>query len=79
VKTFARIQDNRVVEFIATGADIATMFHPSLVWVDVSGVARVEAGWSFDGSAFTQPSDRENQDEAAPPLSRVSPRSDPSQ
>lgn len=47
MQTYARIHDGIVVERIATDRDITMMFHPSLVWVDVSGISpQPQVGWS---------------------------------
>jgi len=39
MKTYARIDKGIVMEIFSTDADIATLFHPELVWVDVTSVA----------------------------------------
>lgn len=54
MKTYARIQDNTVVELFSTDGDISSMFHPALVWVDVTGQA-VQQGWSYKDGAFSAP------------------------
>ncbi len=56
MKTYARIQDGRVAELLKTDGDIANMFNPGLVWVDVSAHSEVGAGWLFDGTNFRAPS-----------------------
>jgi len=55
MKTHARIQDGLVVELLKTNRDIAGMFHPALVWVDVSSHPDVSEGWHFDGKTFASP------------------------
>jgi len=56
VRKFARIQNGRVVEVFTHPTDISSMFHPSLVWVDVSSLhIDVAEGWSYDGTAFLPP------------------------
>lgn len=35
MKRYARIENNKVVEFIETDNDISQMFHSDLVWVDI--------------------------------------------
>ncbi|MGA2228223.1 MAG: hypothetical protein ABSH41_27635 [Syntrophobacteraceae bacterium] len=57
MKTYARIQNGAVMEIVSTAGDITTMFHPDLVWVDVTannpqpvpGSSAVENGdiWTF--------------------------------
>ena len=55
MRTYARIQDGSVAELIKTHGDITRMFHPALVWVDVSTLAGVAESWLFDGTNFTPP------------------------
>lgn len=51
MKTYARIVDGKVAELFQTADDITKMFHPDLVWTDVTGKA-VEPGWDYaDGIA----------------------------
>lgn len=38
MRTYARIWENSVVETMATDGDIVKMFHPSLVWVEVTNI-----------------------------------------
>lgn len=57
MRKFARIQDGRVVELSNAPTDISTMFHPALVWVDVSSEnGNIAEGWAYDGSVFSPPS-----------------------
>jgi hypothetical protein len=55
MKTYARIHNNLVAELLETDGDITSMFHPALVWVDVSQHANIAEGWQFDGTNFTPP------------------------
>jgi len=55
MKTYARIQDGLVAELLKTDGDITNMFHPALIWTDVSSQANVAEGWQFDGSNFLPP------------------------
>ena len=55
MKTFARIQDGRVVELLKTDTNLAGRFHPAIAWFDVSSVAGIAEGWSYDGHTFTPP------------------------
>ncbi|GAN76348.1 hypothetical protein [Acidisphaera rubrifaciens] len=55
MRTYARIQDRQVVELLSTDDDIATLFHPSLRWVDVTDQPGVTVGWLHDGRAATAP------------------------
>ena len=54
-RTYARIQDGLVAEILATDGDILGMFHPSLLWLDVTSQPDVSTGWSFDGTYFARP------------------------
>jgi hypothetical protein len=55
MKMYARIQDGLVAELLRTDGDITTMFHPAIVWIDVSSEPGVSDGWRFDGKTFTPP------------------------
>ncbi len=55
MKTYARLEHHVVAEIITTAHDIGTLFHPSLVWVDVTGQA-VQVGWvQGDDDKFAPP------------------------
>jgi hypothetical protein len=55
MKTYARIEDNMVRELVTTDTEIATLFHPSLRWVDVTG-NDVQVGWVVvAGGGFAAP------------------------
>ncbi|KWN11136.1 hypothetical protein WM21_01670 [Burkholderia ubonensis] len=57
MRTYARIQDGVVFEFFITDGNIREMFHPSLVWVDVTEMEpQLEVGSTFDGKVFIAPS-----------------------
>lgn len=54
MRTYARIQDGVVFEFFATDGNISEMFHPSLVWIDVTEMEpQPELGSRFDGKLLT--------------------------
>jgi len=56
MRKFARIQDGRVVELFTHPTDISSMFHPALVWLDVSSMnPTVAEGWNYDGVALSPP------------------------
>lgn len=69
MKTYARVYRGVVVEFFETDGDIATMFHPDLIWVDVSDAMpppgymwtaeQVEGAWNFSEPAIVPPTDVE--------------------
>lgn len=50
---YARIAAGVVAELFETAGDIATMFHPSLIWVEAPGT--VKLGDLYDGEAFSTP------------------------
>lgn len=51
MKTFARIENEKVVEIIR--ADVLPMFHPSLTWVEAA--AAVEEGWIYANGTISPP------------------------
>lgn len=55
MRTYARIQNERVVELVTTSTDISTMFHPALMWVDASSETSVAEGWTYNGLIFSRP------------------------
>ena len=55
MKIYARVQAGTVAELLSTNAMIATLFHPDLLWVDVSEQPMVKEGWVYDGKRFTAP------------------------
>jgi len=69
MKTYARIQDGRVAELLTTAANPGSLYHPSLLWVDVSGMSSVAVGWNYDGSRFSarQPQPQPQQATATKP------------
>ncbi|WP_025110825.1 hypothetical protein [Pseudomonas sp. H1h] len=38
MKTYARIVNNTVVELFSTEGNMAEMFHPDLLWVDITDI-----------------------------------------
>ena len=55
MRTYARIQDGRIVELFATDDDIVTLFHSSLRWIDVTDQPGVAVGWLHDGRMAAAP------------------------
>jgi hypothetical protein len=45
MKTYARINDGLVQEIFATDDDISKVFHPAMVWVDVTSISEIGVGW----------------------------------
>ncbi|CAI8931311.1 MULTISPECIES: hypothetical protein [unclassified Pseudomonas] len=58
MKTYARIFNSTVVELFSTDGNMAEMFHPDLLWVDITEITPVPQidwtahfgtlGWVFD-------------------------------
>ncbi|MFD4837643.1 tail fiber assembly protein [Achromobacter sp. NPDC058515] len=56
MRTYARVSEGLVVELFSTDQEMAELFHPALVWVDVSDLAPKPAeGWSYEGARFLSP------------------------
>jgi hypothetical protein len=55
MRTYARVEDGRVVELITIDSDIAIMFHPALHWIEASTASGIAEGWTYDGSVFSKP------------------------
>jgi hypothetical protein len=53
---YARIQDGIVAEVITSDGKISSMFHHSLVWIEVDPTQAVTSGWQWNGSTFSPPS-----------------------
>ncbi|RON54943.1 tail fiber assembly protein [Pseudomonas frederiksbergensis] len=45
MRRYARISQDRVVEFFETDGDITQMFPPSLIWVEITGNTQIQQGW----------------------------------
>jgi len=55
MKTYARLQDGRVAETFVSARGIGELFHPSLVWIDITASPQVRVGWTYDGEQFHSP------------------------
>lgn len=60
MSTYARIENSKIAEFFETADDISQLFHPSLIWIDVTNVTPApKIGWNAsndNGSwTFTEP------------------------
>lgn len=55
MKKYARSSGNVVVELFETDGDITTMFHPDIVWRDVTDIVGIAEGWEDDGVTFSAP------------------------
>lgn len=52
---YARIDQGVVVELFETEADIATLFHPDLLWARCDGQGDVAEGWTYTNETFAPP------------------------
>lgn len=48
MKTYAHVYNGFVIELFSTDQDITTLFHPSLIWVDVTDQPDVAPGWAAE-------------------------------
>jgi hypothetical protein len=55
MKIYARIDNGMVAELLATDGNIAAMFNPAILWIDVTSQQEIAEGWSFDGANFAPP------------------------
>ncbi|MFP0198087.1 hypothetical protein ACKJSM_23315 [Pseudomonas sp. PHC1] len=60
MKTYARVAENTVVELFSTAGNIVEMFHPDLLWVDITDVTPApQLYWSANfgtlGWVFSSP------------------------
>jgi hypothetical protein len=57
MRDYARIENDIVVELISLddSADITTLYHPDLIWIEVTGVAGVALGWVVVGGTVQPP------------------------
>lgn len=56
MKIYARIEGKRVVEIVSLDVEPETLYHPSLVWVDITNMNPApEVSYLFDGKVFTAP------------------------
>lgn len=53
MKNYARIEGGIVAELFETDGDIAEMFHPDLVWVEVPKGCSPQVGWVCIGDEFS--------------------------
>ena len=50
---YARVESGTVFEVVETDKDIATLYHPSLIWVECP--VEVDQRWTYDGKDFSRP------------------------
>lgn len=56
MKNYARIEDQRVAEIVSLDVEPETLYHPSLVWVDITNMNPAPGvSYLFDGKVFTAP------------------------
>ena len=61
MKKYARIAICAVVEIFETDRNIAELFHPDLIWVEIPNGVDVECGWTYVNENFKAPTAEENQ------------------
>lgn len=69
MKIYARVYEGEVQELFSTDGDITQMFHPDMIWVDITelspqpvpGWSAVESttGWAFAAPVIVPPTDDE--------------------
>jgi len=62
MKTYARIEDQRVAEIVALNVKPEKLYHPSLVWVDITTLPeQPDVNYQYSDGVFTAPvTDAEN-------------------
>jgi len=56
MKTYARIEDLRVAEIVSLNVKPEQLYHPSLVWVDITMLPeQPEVNYRYSGGVFTAP------------------------
>lgn len=55
MKKYARIENGLVVELLETDGNIAELFHPDIVWEDVTGISGIAEGWRKTDAGFVRP------------------------
>lgn len=57
LKTYMRIDERGdSFETFETEGDITEMFHPSIIWVDITDIyPQPQVGWIWDGAKFSPP------------------------
>jgi len=56
MRAYARIDGGVVAELLSTDGNMAEMFHPDLIWVDITDAdPKPQQGWLFDGNGFFPP------------------------
>lgn len=62
MKTYARIENQRVAEIVSLNVKPEKLYHPSLVWVEITGLPeQPEVNYNYSDGVFTAPvTDAEN-------------------
>lgn len=56
MKTYARIEEQRVAEIVSLSVKPETLYHPSLVWVDITALIEPpEVNYLYSDGVFTAP------------------------
>ncbi len=53
---YARIDAGKTMELFSTDKNISTLFHPSIEWVDITGLEPAPlVGWFYTDGTFSEP------------------------
>ena len=56
MRKYARIEGGVIAEFFLTDQPIASLFHPSLLWIEVSTITpQPQIGWNYANGSFSPP------------------------
>jgi len=56
MKTYARIENQRVAEIISLNVKPEKLYHPSLIWVEITSLSeQPDINYNFSGGVFTAP------------------------
>ncbi|MFJ2457071.1 tail fiber assembly protein [Pseudomonas neuropathica] len=55
MRTYARVDDGRVLEIFETDGDITEMVHPNLILVEIPAATLVVPGWLYANGVFSEP------------------------
>lgn len=67
MKTYAHVHAGEVIQVLRTDKPITSLFHPDMLWIDVTALDPMPAeGWSAQSSAsgwqFAPPATKDNSD-----------------
>ena len=55
MKTYARLQNDRVAELLSSAIDPSMLFFPSLQWIDITGQSGIQIGYMQSANGFVPP------------------------